>query len=234
MTEIMVGCPVAARWWILPDWFNAVAEACARADMEPHYVFVVPQDDQPTIEVIARETETRGARVDTMVTAENVMNAQRDWYRESRLRDMAELRNTLLGMVREIRPTYFWSLDSDMIPKPDALANALSALPGFAAMGMRAFMTMTGLDYTSRAQFIKGQLRNRADTVGTFGVDIVMAAVLMTPPAYDVDYAYHAHGEDIGWSLAAALAGLKLGWTSTASCTHVMASSYLGWTDPRV
>lgn len=230
MTSIMVGCPVAARWWILPDWFKAVHEACAQADMEPHFAFVVPRDDQPTLDVIYGQS----ASVSLVLTDENVMHAQRDWYREERLRDMAVLRNQLLAAVRLHRPTYFWSLDSDMLAKPDALVNALTALPGFAAMGMRAFMTMTGLDYTSRAQFHKGQLRNRADTVGTFAVDIVMGAVLMTPPAYDIDYAYHAHGEDIGYCLAAAAAGLKLGWTSTASCTHIMASSYLGWTDPRV
>lgn len=229
-SSLMVGCPVAARWWILPHWFRAVTEACERAELEPHYVFVVPRDDQPTLDVIYGQS----APVTLVLTDENVMNAQRDWYREARLRDMVALRNQLLAAVRLHRPTYFWSLDSDMVAQPNALVNALAALPGYAAMGMRAFMTMTGLDYTSRAQLVKGQLRNRADTVGTFAVDVVMATVLMTPPAYDIEYTYHAHGEDIGWSLAAATAGLKLGWTSTASCTHLMAPSYLGWTDPRV
>jgi hypothetical protein len=231
---ILVGCPVAARYWILPDWFNAVELACAKAELEPRYAFVVPGDDQPTIDVIHHHTMVRGAEVFYVYTDEDVMDAKRDWYKASRLHDMVALRNQLLGVVRDLRPTYFWSLDSDMIAQPDALANALAVLPAYDAVGMRAFMTTTGLEYTSRAQLVNGQLRGRADTVGTFEVDVVMGAVLMTEPVYDVDYAFHAHGEDIGFCIAARAAGLRLGWTSTASCTHIMSPSFLDWVDPRV
>lgn len=236
MIPLVVGCPVAARYWILPDWFRAVAVACTNADVTPCYAFVVPREDQPTLDVIGEQTYVQDAPVHLVLTDEDVLDARRDWYKVSRLHDMVGLRNRLLSTVRAVEPVLFWSLDSDMLAEPDALVNALAAMERKAwdIIGMRAFMTMTGTDYTSRAQLVNGQLRGRGDTPGTFETDVVMGAVLMNEKGYGVNYAYHMHGEDIGFCLAARGAGLKIGWTSTASCTHIMSPSFLGWVDPRV
>lgn len=231
---LVVGCPVAGRHWIMPDWFAAVRRACAYAAVDPFYVFVVPSEDQPTLSVIENETDPEGVIV--VLTDERVDDAKRDWFSDSRMHHMVKIRNQLLAVVRDVNPLFFWSLDSDMLAKEDSLDAALGvlAIEGWDAVGMRAFMTVTGLDYTSRAQLVNNRLRARGDTPGTFETDVIMAAVVMTPAAYEVPYTYHVHGEDVGWSIAAKAQGLRLGWTSRASAKHVMGAAFMDWVDPRL
>lgn len=232
---LVVGCPVAGRHWIMTDWFASVKRACAYAHVDPFYVFVVPSEDQATLSVIENETDPDGVIV--VLTDERVEDAKRDWFSDSRMHHMVKIRNQLLAEVRRLQPAYFWSLDSDMLAKEDALDVALGVLAihdDWDAVGMRAFMTVTGLDYTSRAQLVNNRLCSRGDTPGTFETDVVMAAVLMQSAAYAVDYVYHVHGEDVGFSIAAKAKGLKLGWTSRATAKHVMGASFMDWVDPRL
>jgi hypothetical protein len=234
MTEIVVGCPVANRAWILPSWFAAVEEACEWALVTPTYVFVVPKSDTDTLDTIHDHRRATGREVLFDLTNEDPSLAQRNWWKQDRMRHMADLRNRLLALVRPIEPDIFWSLDSDMLSDVDALQFAVTALADYDAVGMRAFMTMTGTDHTSRGQIVNGRLRNRLDCVGTFQVDCIMAAKVLSPRAYAIDYVANDQGEDIGWSMAAAAAGLRLGWTSYATCRHVMTPSVLAWPDNRL
>jgi len=136
-----------------------------------------------------------------------------------------------------VSPGLFWSLDSDILPAPDALSQAMQALGGSAcaAMGMRTFMTPSGTAHASKADLVDGRLVNRGDVpYGTHAVDVIMGSKLMTGGAYRVDYEFDRLGEDVGWSSAVKRTGAALGWCGTASCKHVMAQSSLGEVDSRV
>jgi hypothetical protein len=61
-----------------------------------------------------------------------------------------------------------------------------------------------------------------------------MAAKLMTPDAFRVDYEFDLQGEDVGWSRACARAGLTLGWEGRVISKHVLAPHLLTTRDPRV
>jgi hypothetical protein len=54
------------------------------------------------------------------------------------------------------------------------------------------------------------------------------ALKLLSPIAYAVDYELHPQGEDIGWSRACQLAGVKLGWDNRHVSSHIMSPVVLG------
>jgi hypothetical protein len=225
---------VANRAWILPDWFGCVSAACEWANLSPTFAFVVPRTDHETRDAIVAGSARYNVQVLMVTTEENPDEAQRDWFRQERLHHMTDLRNQLLQVVRRQQPDFFWSLDSDILPAPTALQWAIPTLNHWEAVGMRTFMTVSGTDCTSRAQLVNGRLVNRQDCVGAFTVDCIMASKVMLPEAYAIDYEHHPQGEDIGWSIAARREGLTLGWTSNASCKHVMSPAFLHRVDPRL
>jgi hypothetical protein len=156
-----------------------------------------------------------------------------------RYHHMVELRNQLLGRVRQIAPRHFWSLDSDILPAPDALEKALKEIPRFDAVGMRTYMTPRGYEFSSRGEIVKEALtRDRTDGKLVNGpavpVGVIMASKLLTQKAYSIDYRVHTHGEDVGWSESCRQAGLTLGWAPEARCKHIMSPDRLDEHDERV
>lgn len=229
-----VGCPIYKRGWILPSWFEHVAAACDNAGLLPEFVFVASKDDQETVEIIKEHAFKLRRPADIILVDEPERSEARQWNLD-RYGHMVILRNRLLNRVRQIGPNVFWSLDSDILPAPDALKMALPHLEDYAAVGMRCFMEPTGTTCASHAQIVNGTLRSRDDVPGgVFRVDVIMAAKLMTPSAYWVNYEMHAQGEDIGWSLACAHTGLRLGWCGSSSAKHVMAPNLLDVVDKRI
>jgi hypothetical protein len=76
--------------------------------------------------------------------------------------------------------------------------------------------------------------RHAIVTQGVIPADIIMAVKIMAPAAYDVDYQYHFHGEDIGWSAACRAKGLKLGWDNRHINKHVLVPGMLATVDRRL
>jgi hypothetical protein len=76
-----------------------------------------------------------------------------------------------------------------------------------------------------KRDFVEGDLHN---------VHVIMAAKLMTPKAYGVDYVYDSRGEDIGWSLAVRQQGMHLAWTGKTMSKHCMERTELSKVDKRV
>lgn len=229
VTTLVIGGPVCKREWILPEWFERVAEATSHAGVSADFVFAVPSWDRDTQEVI------RGCKptAEIIETKEPQRIDQRTWN-SARYEHMAMLRNTVLKAVREIGPEAFWSLDSDILPRQDALVFLLEGLETFDAVGGHTWMTPLGKDCPSYAGLKGDQLVGRIDQeVGCFPVDVIMATKLMAPAAYDVDYEGHLMGEDVGWSKACARAGVRLGWQAQAIHKHVMSQNALNTFDWR-
>jgi hypothetical protein len=224
--KLIVGCPVASREWILPTWFRHVDEALHVTGASADYTFVCHPDDR------SRDCILEHAPGATIVPAPSPRQDRREWN-PPRYRQMVDLRNQLLAAVREQGPDVFLSLDSDILLHPDHLKLMLEDLDRFDAVGARCYMTTSGTRVPSWARLARGGLQ-RLDAEGSFVVDVIMAAKLMTPDAFGVDYEFDLQGEDVGWSRACARAGLTLGWEGRVISKHVLAPHLLTTRDPRV
>lgn len=226
--NLIIGCPVSHREWILPTWFDHVERAATVAGLEPEFLFVCHPAD-PSRQCI----EQSAPGPVTFLDASFHRGVDQRQWNPQRYTQMVELRNQLLAGVREPAPDLFLSLDSDILLHPDQLKLMIECLDRFDAVGGRCYMTPTGDRFPSWGRLVAGRLQ-RFDAAGTFPVDVIMACKLMTPPAYAVDYAFDLQGEDIGWSRNATTAGLRLGWDGRAIAKHVLAPHLLTPRDPRV
>jgi hypothetical protein len=213
---------VLKRDWIMPTWFARVEEACAEAEVDAHYVFVVDRRD-PTVKVIDSNLETFGRKVSYVNVLERINDDHVDhaWANPDSYHKMVDLRNYLLAEVRYHDPKWFLSLDSDILCHPLAIANLLESSRGYDAVGGKVYLS-SGRGHPSYANLGKndGLIRKDADFV--MDVDVIMAMKLMSRAAYGVDYVHHRQGEDIGWSKACTDAGLRLGWDGRITSKHVM------------
>lgn len=228
--EFLVGCPVYKRAWILPQWFDHVEKAAANAGVDPVYVFVLDDRDEETADAISNHN---GAGYVFTVREPKEHDGERRWN-HARYKWMATLRNELLGIVRLVGPHLFLSLDSDMLLHPDAIKNMIETSERADAVGGRAYMTETGRNHPSWSNISRNGGLYRKDGDGVFSVEIIMAIKLMKPSAYAIDYEFSKQGEDIGWSLACAKAGLKFLWDGRVVNKHVMNPGQLEVVDKRV
>jgi hypothetical protein len=247
--NLIVGCPVSHREWILPEWFAHVERACLEIAVIPDYLFVVSENDSGTLETIGEFYAETTREIQTVLTKEPERTDVRVWN-EDRYKVMVALRNHLLTAVRERNPDYFLSLDSDILLRWDALRIALQEIGDADALGLHTYMdrparppagtqvvSSVGRNLASKADLRGQQLVNRAHYetyTATHQVGVIMAAKLMTPSAYAIDYEWHFQGEDIGWSKACTKAGLKLVWCPQACAKHVFTKADLGLEDYRV
>jgi hypothetical protein len=231
--RLVVGCPLRERDWIVHKWFEAVDASCEAAGVDHDYVVVGNRMDQ-SVRTLARMCAGRGRDLTVLDTEEEDEYAEHRWDSRSRLERMASLRNELLSEVRQSAPDYFLSLDSDILVKGGTVSSLLEDIAderGFAAVSPKAYMA-PGTGFPNYMLRRGGWSRRDAD--GFFQVDVIMAAKLMSPEAYAVDYRYHHIGEDVGWSLACAEAWLRLGWDGRLLTKHVMRREALLRADRRV
>lgn len=226
MTLLIVGCPVRDRAWIIDDWIGHVSTAVGVASdaldrqIDLQFFFVGDPVTDPETFV---QVDRLGDQATVVRVAEEGLPVQHAWHFQ-RYAYMAGLRNKLLGAVRELEPDLFWSVDSDILIAPRSLELALQALEDpreFAAVGQRCYMA-PGDWCTSNAMLTPHGGMVRETVEGLIQVDAIMAAKLMTPAAYQVDYETHQQGEDIGWSINVRRRGLKLGWDGRTTSNHVM------------
>lgn len=236
MAELLIGCPVLDRAWVLGEWFSHVERACVRAEVDPSFIFVGdPVRDPATWAVI---DECAGPRLALPVVAPEPAHGRatpsdHGWTAAGYHR-MVELRNELLREVRALAPQWFLSLDSDVLVHPDAIVQLLATIASYDAVGGKTFLTPGSTDSPSYAMVERGSLTRYGEFDGVVAVDIIMAVKLMAPAAYAVDYCWHHQGEDVGWSQAARSRGLRLGYNATVASKHVMDPAMLERVDARV
>ncbi len=233
-TELVVGCPVRQRGWIIKSWLDHVEAACRLAEVEPVYAFVADPDDA-TARLLAVLTLAKGRTCHFAWTKENLDEGDERRWNHDRFVRMVELRNQLLGLVRELAPDRFLSLDSDILIHPQVVTNLLESTKRFGAVGGCTYMSSTGVEFPSCGwnQGMAGFVRRPMEAKGVIPVGVIMAIKAMTPAAYAVDYEFHVQGEDIGWSLACERAGVRLGWDNRHGSKHVMAVQDLNRIDER-
>ena len=160
--EIVVGCPVKDRSWILPKWKEHV-DASVPQGVDLSYLFVVEPDDEDTISSVEDWA-------DVIKSEQKYTPYSRSWGRES-LERMVVLRNLLLRGVVERRPDFFLSLDSDVLLHPDALVGMMETLESndvndkYAACGGLTYMDPVDQRVSSFGMFAQGGFR-RVSTKG--------------------------------------------------------------------
>lgn len=225
---ILAGCPVLLRDWVLPDWFDHLDTAATIAGVDLEFVFVGGAWDEATWAAI--DQGAAGRPVHQVIVDEPRRTRARSWTRDDagrsdphrrRYHRMVELRNALLARVREVAPPAFLSLDSDILLHPNALADVIETQAAHDHAAVAAAVDLRpGVPNYFRASLMGGYMRPAVGPV-TVGVDVIMAAKLMAPAGYHVDYRWHRQGEDIGWSEAVRAAGGTLGWDGRSPSRHV-------------
>lgn len=222
---IVVGAPVHQRAWILPSWFDHLAAQ----DNSSELTIVLnygPGDDE-TLDVIQRES-----RFEQIVVIESEgleHHANRDWGLE-RFDVMAQLRNDLLAVVRNLRPDFFLSCDTDILLPPGALTHLLQESGQWDGIAPLTHMS----PYADCPNWLTKDLKRFpspdvvTDSYAVFGV------VLMKPSLYAIDYSTHPWGEDLGWAESAHKAGLRLALDPRVRAKHVMRPDMLHTIDERV
>lgn len=232
MIDLVVGCPIRAREWILRPWFQAVEAAVDEVGMVPVYAFVIDVRDQS--EAMVRDLCAEHGREIRVchVNEDGNRTDVRDWN-EARYHHMVWLRNQLLAVVRQLAPRWFLSLDTDILLAPTVLTNLVASAADYDAVGGKCFLTPQGTGFPSYANLINVNGLMRCDTEQVIPVDVIMAIKLMSPDAYGVDYEFHFHGEDIGFCKAMRAKGLTIGFDGRVASKHCMSPADLNVVDLR-
>ena len=234
-TDLVVGCPVRRREWIIDDWFDHVEMAAVELGWRPTYAIVGDRRD-PTVAIVRDRCAIADRQLIFAHADDDLDRPDERQWNAGRFARMVELRNTLLGLVRAERPRYFLSLDSDILLGTNTLAGLVQASAAYGAVGGATWMTPT-TDMIPSCGWLKGMnglIRRRIEHQGVMAVDVIMAIKLMTPAAYAVDYETHPQGEDVGWSKACRRAGVKLGWDNRWPSKHCMTPAALSTVDSRL
>jgi hypothetical protein len=236
VTKLIIGCPVYAREWILPHWFECIEnQTFPLSDIG--FVFELGADDKITHKVLFDwhanhpEVSIFDTRVEPRVQHGTHPEGHRAWSR-SRYYDMIQFRNSLLQRVRNHAPEKYFSLDSDiLLENPDTIQQLwdLTEQEEIDAAAPLMYMTPTGVNFPSVMSWLPGKeglnaLRTGPYPIGeVFQCDIIMAAKMMSKPVYEeIDYRFHKQGEDLGWSDECRREGFNLYSASQIYAPHIM------------
>lgn len=233
--RVLIGCPVVAREWIIRPYLEYASRSAERAGVDVSFLMVGGLGD-PTFEVVDSlaqfAPDVARIYVDEPRTAD-----VRDWPKAGRKERMVDLRNIMLSYVRAAEGVdFFLSCDSDILLHENTIGNLIETQleRKWAAVGGYAYMSHNRSSSSYGNLFGVNVLR-RPDIAGEVQrCDVVMAIVLMSEPAWHVDYEYHYKGEDIGWSKAVKRQRMILGVDARQPNKHVMSPDALSRVDPRV
>lgn len=229
--KVVVGCPVFQRGWVLDRWFNAIAAPA----FDLSFVFAYTPSTDGTLELIEAQ-RAAGTPVEILQVTEGDHTGKRDWYKESRLRTMATMRNMLLDYVATTDADLYLSLDSDILLPRDAIYQLATDCSTYHAVAPLVYL---GVGNLTNAFFRKDtRPAKRLQDIGQLvGADIICAAKMMTRDLFTDDrvrYDFHTSGEDIAWSFSATEHGYQLGFDSRVRCKHVMKQDQLDQVDQRI
>jgi GT2 family glycosyltransferase len=223
--NIVIGCPVANRGWVLQRWIDAVRTASLPGSQ---ITFVTTESTDDTEEIIV-SNRCNMVRVNTISTRPTPAVDNHIWTPE-RYRDMAVLRNRLLQYCIDVGATHFFSLDSDIIVQSDTLARLLVTMRLTDADVVAPAVNLHIDQKTPAWNFMQRSssgVWHRPDPASSLperpvSVDAVMAAMLIRSSAFHVQWSYSPQGEDLGYAENATKAGLRMVFDPTIQLTHLM------------
>jgi hypothetical protein len=239
MPSVLIGCPVKDRGWIIETWWEYLIQAIGELDFQLDYKFILAcSKEDTTVDAISDLVQWGDVIVHYVEEESGIY--KREWSASAYGR-MVAVRNDLLGAVRAYGPDCFVSIDSDILAHPSSLKNMFETLgkkksSGCVAVGGKTYLEEVGRrspNYGCWTNYAQKQNFKRSDSERVMKVDALMAFKLMTPAAYNVDYSYHVHGEDLGWSKNVRKAGGTLWWDGRETSKHVMTKDWLEIVDVR-
>jgi len=235
--KVVVGCPVAERAWVLPQWLAAIREQTIEVE-----IVCLLGDSKDDTEELLRE-----AGVTLLETGAPTRSPERmlshTWSQdEGEFRLMAQLRNLLCYYAHEeLRADIFFSLDSDIIlPSASAIELLLQALHDYAGNAVAPLVDMAApLDLPVpkpppawnfmqwKLAGISAERAPHGPLAGMpFRAGVIMAAMMLDRTAQLVRWKDHPQGEDLGWSTDAFRHGVRLLVDPRVQCRHVMNYRY--------
>lgn len=230
--NIIVGAPVYRREWIIGQWFEHVYDSLDFAGIKDRSFAFAGDLRDPTFEYINEYGLTEKVYVKRFSEPSVTVDYKRQWNHEA-YHKMVILRNRLLDIPRQLEPTFFLSVDTDILLHKECVANLIESADIYDAVAGKAYMTKNGKHYPSYGMLTKDGNLRRTETTGVIKVDVIMALKLMSPNAYNTDYTFHKQGEDIGWSLNVRKQGMILGFDGRVPNKHILQPSMLDKVDPR-
>ena len=232
--KLIIGCPIYKRDWILPHWIKSILKQSVDIS-NIGFIFEVSPEDTPTVQsLLVWKQLDKNIPLFDIVERKDIphfehQNNGRQWTL-SKYHNMISMRNSILNRVRDYKPDFYFSLDSDiLIENPNTLELLMAHIHnGADAVSPLMYMTPIGRDYPSvmswKDKVGEKAYRKKDYPIGTyFQSDIIMAAKMMSKDVYmNVDYEFHQQGEDLGWSKNATLKNYKLYSASYIYCPHIM------------
>lgn len=232
--KLIVGCPIYKRSWIFRYWAYCLENQSIPLE-DIGFIFEASPNDDQTIDLLERWKSGHpeiplfeiNVRAD-LPHFEHEKNS-RQWTM-SKYHNMVNLRNSILNRVRDIKPDYYFSLDSDILIKhPSTIELLIGHIDsGADAVNTLMFMTPIGTQFPSVMTW-KNDEENRAYRQEQYPIgkffksDVIMAAKMMSKDVYNnVNYEFHIQGEDLGWSLDAKRKGFNLFCASYIYSPHLM------------
>lgn len=210
--NVIIGCPVCERAWILPAFFSHISKQTAEVEIK--FLFNYGKSTDRTVDILLEYGS------DILHSSRRSYPGDHKWNNNRRSL-MTHLRNELLDVVCEKDPDYYFSLDSDILIPPDCLTKLIADQKD----AVSPQVNMSSKKIAPNVMTFKNNqaLRENYSSNRLQKVDIIMAAVLMSRRVYkNVRYKFHSQGEDIGWSQDAKKKGYDLWWDPRIICRHVM------------
>ena len=153
-------------------------------------------------------------------------------YQDHEYEYMATLRNELRNAAIAAQADLFLSIDSDILFKTeDDLRSLIYTMEVYEAQAVSPLVNMEKHPVHApqwnwmelRYDGVGGIRPVEPDvSISPFQVDVIMAAMMLGKRAQMIPWKNHPQGEDIGWSIRAKRAGLKLVIDSSVICEHRM------------
>lgn len=218
--NVVVGCPVKDRAWVLGEWFDAIQTQGVEVS-----VITLLSPSQDNTELILRD---RGAHI---IYDEEVGRSTTDidnhiWGDQSNYEYMANLRNRLIDTCVSLDVDYFFSLDSDIILPPNALTQMLQFAESHAGIVAPAVNMVTGSPVWNVMNWVDKYRPGRADRtvvpIARGQADVVMAAMMLDRDGMRARWESHSQGEDVGFCLDAYSKQIPCWWLPEIICEHWM------------
>lgn len=212
MTDLIVGCPVYRRAWVLDQYFDALEAQDFPA--KTRFVFALSYDKD------GRDPDGTAAVIERRCPDATILEVPGAGYEDAerasdgRYAYLADVRNRLLRTVAHIDPRAFLSVDSDILLQYNAYGRLASTLSGWQTSAAGALVDMGTPESGPAPSWMMldadwaERPAARAVDLSTYGylepfpVGVIMGAKLLTRHAFrNCRYTDHLLGEDIGFAI---------------------------------
>jgi len=230
--NIMIGCPVRNRGWILPRYLECLSNQDYPSELL-RYCFIVNDCIDTTPNLLADFARDKPGQVKIIEQNQGSYQSKSHMRGYYLFTHLASLRNILLTAFLESDCEYLFSVDSDILLPPYALNYLLeddfriiSALVcNGHEMGDLGIYNILKHESDGTWRYIRDFPRNRVFEVDCSGAVFLLKREVIE--RYGIRYSAAYGSEDIGFCIAAAAKGLKIFCDGRVEGEHYMRETQL-------